>query len=143
MCSGSRPILLLAVCGLSLVAADLRVCADPDHLPFSNSRGQGFENAVASLAARDLGRTLAYTWYPQRGRYLKLLRNGVCDLVMGMASESTALPVTTPYYRSSWVFVSRRQRGRVIRSLDDPQLKTARIGIQLLGSDEGTPPAAQ
>src|SRR5512142_2231945 len=109
MCSASRlaRILLLAAAGAVAAApaagADpprapapaLRVCADANNLPFSNSRGEGFENALAEMVARDLGRPLVYFWWPQRRGFARqTLRSGRCDLVMGVPS-SYALALTT------------------------------------------------
>jgi mxaJ protein len=129
------------------VAADagtLRVCADPNNLPFSNDRGEGFENAVAKLVADDLSKHVAYYWQPQRRGFIRRTLNaGACDVVMSVPSSYDAVRTTTPYYRSSYVFVSRRDRRLHIRSLDDPRLHRLTIGIQITGDDYENPPAAQ
>src|SRR5215207_3066552 len=66
----------------------LRVCADPNNLPFSNRRGEGFENRLAELIARDLGARVEYTWWAQRRGYVRnTLRSGKCDLWPGVASQ--------------------------------------------------------
>lgn len=137
MCSGCRILALLAA-ALCAGAAELKVCADPDNLPFSNSRGQGFENEVARLIAGDLGRTVHFYWYSRRA--LKPLKAGTCDVVMGIPADSHAVQPTGPYYRSSYAFVTRR--GHAIRSFDDPALETARIGVQLIGTDRSSSPPA-
>jgi mxaJ protein len=121
----------------------LRVCADPDNLPFSNARGQGFENRLAEQLARDLGRPLTYTWWAQRRGFLRhTLRAGACDVVLGVPARLEGAWPTRPYYRSSYVFVERRDRGAGIRSFDDRRLATLRIAVPLV-SDDGanTPPA--
>src|SRR5215471_16845529 len=104
--------------------AALRVCADPNNLPFSNQREEGFENALAQLVARDLGRTVAYTWWPQRRGFIRnTLGAGRCDVVMGVPSTFELVQPTQPYYRSTYVYVTQRDRGMVIHSFDDPLLK--------------------
>ena len=108
----------------------LRVCADPNNLPFSNERRKGFENALAKLVAKDLGRTLTYTWWPQRRGFVRnTLRAGECDVVMGVPSDYDLVLPTAPYYRSTYVFVTRRDRGLHIQSLDDPKLRHLTIGV--------------
>ena len=90
----------------------LRVCADPNNLPFSNDRREGFENALAALVAGDLGRRLEYTWWPQRRGFTRTtLRAGVCDVIAGVPQDSELALTTEPYYASSYVFVTRRDRG--------------------------------
>src|SRR4051794_40920725 len=89
----------------------LRVCADPNNMPFSNQRGEGFENKIADLVARDLGRPLAYTWSPQRRGFIRnTLKAGRCDVVIGVPAQYGLLQPTRPYYRSVYTFVSRRDR---------------------------------
>jgi mxaJ protein len=120
----------------------LRVCADPNNLPFSNDREEGFENALARLLAREMGASLEYTWWAQRrGFFRNTLGAGLCDLVMGVPADFGLALTTRPYYRSSYVFVTRRDGPRV-RSLDDPVLRRVRVGVQLIGDDgANTPPA--
>jgi mxaJ protein len=121
----------------------LRVCADPNNLPYSNEKQQGFENAIASLVARDLNARVAYTWWPQRRGFVRMtLKRDQCDVIMGIPSNyELALP-TAPYYRSSYVFVSRADRHLGITSFDDPRLKKLRIGVQMIGNDHvNSPPA--
>lgn len=120
----------------------LRVCSDPNNLPFSNDRGEGFENRLAELIAADLGRSLVYVWKPHRRGFLRTgLNAGACDLVMGLPAGLDAARTTRPYYRSTYVFVGRRG-ARPVRSFDDPSLASMRIGVQLIGDDyANTPPA--
>jgi len=121
----------------------LRVCSDPNNLPFSNDRLEGFENRIAALAARDLGMRVEYTWWAQRRGFLRnTLNAGICDVVVGLPSGIDGALTTRPYYRSSYVAVSRRDRGLGIGSLDDEALASLKIGIQLVGDDgANTPPA--
>ncbi len=123
-------------------AADLRVCADPDNLPYSNSRGEGFENELARFIAGQEGRTLKYFWVPQRDKYFKSLAAGACDLVMEVPAGMHGVLATRPYFRSTYVFVSRRNGGPAIQSFDDPRLKNLRIGVQFMGDDGATAPPA-
>ena len=121
----------------------LRVCADPNNLPFTNAKGEGFENKLAALLARDLGARVEYTWFAQRRGFLRnTLSARKCDVVMGLPVDTDAAWTTKPYYRSTYVFVTRRSRKLHIRSFDDPQLRTLRIGVELVGDDgANTPPA--
>jgi mxaJ protein len=124
-------------------AAVLRVCADPNNLPFSDREGRGFENKVVELIARDLGSTVDYTWWAQRRGYVRnTLKADVCDVWSGVASGAEMMTSSRPYYRSSYVFVTRTDRALHIASFDDPQLRTLIIGVQMVGSDAmNTPPA--
>jgi mxaJ protein len=121
----------------------LRVCADPNNLPFTNSKGEGFENKIAALLARDLGTTAKYTWFAQRRGFIRsTLTAQKCDVVMGLPADFDAAWTTKPYYRSTYVFVTRRSRRLRIRSFDDLQLRNLRIGVELVGDDgANTPPA--
>ena len=137
--------LLLALLGCGPAAKpsrELRVCADPNNLPFSNQRREGFENRLADLIAGELGATVRYTWQPQRRGFLRNTLNAhACDVVMGMPLGSDRVLTTRPYYRSCYVFVSRKDRHLSVRSLDDPVLRKLRIGVQLVGDDyANTPP---
>jgi mxaJ protein len=121
----------------------LRVCADPNNLPFSNRAEEGFENRLASLLAADMGAALRYTWWPQRRGFVReTLSAGRCDVIVGVPTAYERLLATRPYYRSTYVFVSRRDRPVSVRSLDDPALRRLRIGVPLVGDDyANTPPA--
>jgi mxaJ protein len=121
----------------------LRVCSDPNNLPFSNRQEQGFENRLARLMGRELGATLEYTWWPQRRGFIRnTLGAGACDLVMGVPTDYDRILSTRPYYSASFVFVSRRDRALHIHSLDDPVLRRLRIGIQLIPGDGAETPAS-
>jgi len=120
----------------------LRICADPNNLPFSNRREEGFENRVAEILAKDMGARLEYTWWPQRRGFVRnTLRARKCDVMPGVAAGYELVLTTKPYYRSTYVFVSRKDRHSAIRSLDDPRLRGLKIGVQLIGEDGfNTPP---
>lgn len=124
-------------------APAIRVCADPNNLPYSNRAGEGFENRIARLLASDRGATLEYTWWPQRRGFLRnTLSAGICDIVVGMPTAAERVLTTRPYYRSSYVFVDRRERGLQLASLDDPRLRRLKIGVQLVGDDFANSPPA-
>jgi mxaJ protein len=122
----------------------LRVCADPNNLPFSNAREEGFENRIATLAAGALGARLDYTWYAQRRGFIRnTLNANTCDAVIGIPHGSDALETTRPYYRSTHVFVTRARDGRAVHSMDDPRLRQLRIGVHVVGDDYASPPPLQ
>jgi len=123
-------------------ATPLRVCADPNNLPFSNEARDGFENKIASVIGAELQRPVSYTWWAQRRGFVRnTLNTGECDLVVGTAAGMDMLSTTRPYYKSTYVFVSRRDRGLNIRSFDDSLLRHLKIGVQLIGDDHvNTPP---
>lgn len=107
----------------------LRVCADPNNLPFSNDKGEGFENKVAELLAAELGVPVRYTWYPDSMGFIRnTLRARKCDLVMGTVTANEMLQNTNPYYRSAFSLVYRQKDGLSLTSLDDPALKELEIG---------------
>ncbi|HEX8946251.1 MAG TPA: substrate-binding domain-containing protein [Gemmatimonadaceae bacterium] len=121
----------------------LRVCADPNNLPFSNRAGAGFENRIAELVARELGDSLEYTWWPQRRAWVRNTINAKkCDVAIGVPAGFGPLLTTRPYYRSTYVFVSRADRHYRLTSLDDPRLRNLRIGLHFIGTDYDNPPPA-
>ena len=121
----------------------LRVCADPNNLPFSNDKREGFENRLADIVAGELHARVVYTWWAQRRGFVRnTIKAGACDVLMGVPVGFDMTLVTKPYYRSSYVFVSRRDDHVHVRSLDDPVLRHVRVGVQLVGNDgQNTPPA--
>jgi mxaJ protein len=131
---------LFAICGMAAAAdGDIRLCADPHNLPYSSENGAGFENRIAGLVAREIGARIVPVWLPQgRGYVRKTLNAGLCDVIAGVPQDFEAVRATAPYYRSSYVFVSRA--ADAYSGFDDPRLAKARIGVQLVG-DEATPPA--
>ncbi len=121
----------------------LRVCADPNNLPFSNDRHEGFENALASLFAEDLDAHLEYTWWAQRrGFFRNTLKAGLCDVVMGVPAGFELTATTRPIYRSSYVFVrhATAKNERALRSFDDGRLRTWRVGVHVIGDDYANSP---
>ncbi|HEY1864980.1 MAG TPA: substrate-binding domain-containing protein [Roseiarcus sp.] len=115
-----------------------RACADPRDLPFSNEAGEGFENKIAELFARKLGKSVGYTFYPDATGFIRNTLNAHrCDVVLGIAQGDDLVQPTSPYYRTSYA-AAYHQDGPLkgLESLSDPRLKTAKIGIVA-----GTPPA--
>jgi mxaJ protein len=162
MCLGSKaPAVLGAVCwvlGALVLSATvpgaevpgagvpgaLRVCADPNNLPYSNTRQEGFENAIASLVAGELGQAIQYVWQPQRRGFIRTtLKAGRCDVVMGVPAGYELVDTTQPYYTSGYVFVSRHDRHLGLRSFDDARLARLVVGIQITGEDYNNPPPAR
>lgn len=123
--------------------AQLTVCADPNNLPFSNQAGEGFENKIAALLAKDLHAQLRYVWWAQRRGFVRhTLKQDRCDIWPGVATGIESLATTHPYYRSSYQFLTRADRPLSGLTLDDPRLKSLTIGVQMVGADAmNTPPA--
>lgn len=144
MYSAFRRILgwLLCAGAIGCQAASLRICADPNNLPYSNEQQQGFENQLAAMIAKDFNLEISYFWFPQREAFFrKTLNSGVCDVVMGVPVGLDEAETTAPYYRSTYVFVSRSDRNLHIHSFDDPRLRKLRIGVHVLGEqDDSLPP---
>ncbi|MCK0196282.1 substrate-binding domain-containing protein [Ancylobacter sp. 6x-1] len=115
----------------------LRVCADPANMPFTDEKGEGFENKIAELLAQKLGIVLDYTWFPQAtGFYRKTLGAKVCDIVMGYVAGADPVLNTNAYYKSAWVLITRKDGPLAeVDHLDDPALKGRHIGVIA-----GTPP---
>ena len=121
----------------------LRVCADPDNLPSSNDKGEGFEQKIADLIAKEWNTKLEYVWYPTRRGYFRILNGMYCDVAMEAPAGLDMAGGTKPYYRSAYVFVSRKGSGlEDVTSLGDPRLKKLKIGVNLYTADgENSPPA--
>ena len=124
-------------------AREFKVCADPNNLPFSNAKGEGFENQIVCIIAAELRAKISWVWHAQRrGNVRETLNAGLCDLIPGVASSLETLGTTRPYYRSTYVTVTRAGPLSGVRSFDDPRLGGLRIGVQLVGDDgANTPPA--
>ncbi|HKQ12821.1 MAG TPA: substrate-binding domain-containing protein [Steroidobacteraceae bacterium] len=138
-------LLLLSALALSAgaQARELKVCADPNNLPFSNQREEGFENKLVQLVARELHADVRYVWWAQRrGNVRETLKAGLCDLIPGVASNLEMLATTRPYYRSAYMFVTRAADELDLEGFDDTRLRTLTIGVQMIGDDSAnTPPA--
>jgi mxaJ protein len=117
----------------------LRVCADPSNMPMTDKSGEGFENKLADLLAKKLGRkSVAYTWHPQiQGFVRNTLRANLCDVIMGYPQGDALVQNTNAYYRSAFVMVYKKDSGLSgVETIEDPKLAGKRIGIV-----EGTPPS--
>ena len=142
------PLSIIAAVSLIALGGDvgaaereLRVCADPNNLPFSNARREGFENRIAELIADELHAELSYTWWAQRRGFMRnTLGAGACDLVIGVPARYELAETTEAYYRSAYVYVYRADRGLHLHSMRDPRLRNLRIGVHLIGDDYANPP---
>jgi quinoprotein dehydrogenase-associated probable ABC transporter substrate-binding protein len=116
----------------------LRACGDPRNLPFSNEKGEGFENKLAELFAAKLGKKLSYTYFPQATGFVrKTLGSYRCDVIIGFPQGDEQAQVTVPYYRTSYALISKPGSGlEDVTTISDPRLKDKRIGIVA-----GTPPS--
>ncbi len=116
----------------------LRVCADPRNMPFSNEKGEGFENKIAELFADKLQKKLDYAFFPQATGFVRVtLGSHRCDVIIGFPQGSDLVQGTNPYYRTSYALVAKPGSGlEDVTSLEDPRLKGKHIGIIA-----GTPPA--
>lgn len=132
-------IVVLSAC--PAFARELKICAEPNNMPFSNKRGEGFENKIADLVASDMGAKAKFVWaYEWRGFVRKGLNAGRCDLIPGVPASFDRVKTTNPYYMASYAFVQPASAAPVT-SFDDAKLKDARIGVQLVGDDgANTPP---
>ena len=121
----------------------LTACADPNNLPFSNRAAQGFENKLAELIAADLHAKLRTVWWAQRRGYVRnTLNEAKCDFWPGIGSNVEMAATSRPYYRSTYVFVTRASDKLDRLTLDDPRLRKLKIGVQMVGDDfSNTPPA--
>jgi quinoprotein dehydrogenase-associated probable ABC transporter substrate-binding protein len=118
--------------------AALRVCADPANMPFSNDKGEGFENKIAEMVAGELKVPVEYTWFPQATGFIRqTLAARRCDVVMGYAQGDELVLNTNPYYRSTYALVYRAGAG--LDGVD--RLADARLAGRRLGVIAGTPPA--
>jgi quinoprotein dehydrogenase-associated probable ABC transporter substrate-binding protein len=108
-----------------------RACGDPRNLPFSNDKGEGFENKLAELFAAKLGKKLSYTYFPQATGFVRMtLGSFRCDIIMGFPQGDDQAQVTIPYYRTTYALVVKRGSGlEDVTAISDPRLKDKRIGI--------------
>lgn len=118
---------------------EFKVCADPDNMPYSNVKHEGFEDKIAELLAKDLGKPLTYTYaYNRQGFLRNTISAKRCDIVMGVPPDFDPLRTSKPYYRSGHVFIWRKDSGYNITSWDSPDLKKGIIGI--IGQSPATIP---
>lgn len=142
MCSRFlRGVVVVALAaGCAAQALPLRICADPDNLPFSNRAGQGLDNRVAAMVARAMGREPQFIWARSRRGFLREQFNkGACDVLTGVPQGMRGVATSIPYYRSTYVFVTPAQAHLRITRFDDPRLNTGRIGLQVLEEDYAPP----
>jgi len=116
----------------------LRVCADPRNLPFSNEKGEGFENKLAELFAEKLQKKLDYVYFPQATGFVRMtLGAHRCDVIMGFPQGDDLVQGTNPYYRTSYALIAKEGSGlEEVAALEDERLKGKHIGVVA-----GTPPA--
>jgi quinoprotein dehydrogenase-associated probable ABC transporter substrate-binding protein len=123
--------------------AILSVCADPANLPYSNEKREGFENRIAALVADDMQAKLRYFWFAEhRSFFRRTLLDEVCDVVIAAPVGLKGVTATKPYFASVYVAVTRADDKRHFTSFDDPWLREARIGLQLVGKEGATTPPA-
>lgn len=109
---------------------EFKVCADPDLMPYSNAKQEGFENKIAKVLADDLGKKLTFQfWYDRMGFMRNTINAYRCDVIMGTTSDNDALRTSKPYYRAGHVFVYRKDSGYNITDWDSPDLRKGVIGI--------------
>ena len=126
----------LGLAVLSAQGTSLRVCADPDYLPFSNRAGEGFENKIAEAVAKALRQKLEYVWASTRSRggfpefLARTLDLKTCDVVIGIPYGNREELTTQPYYVSSYVFVFKKSKNYDIKSMDSPVLQRIKIGLE-------------
>jgi mxaJ protein len=139
-----RLLALIAVCAVlaaasimvdaegARAAGVLRVCADPDNMPFSNEKGEGFENKLAELIAEKLGDELGYSWFSESTGYVpQTMGREACDLVMGYPQGTGLIDDSNPYYYTSYALIYRQDDQSLtgLDNLSDPRLKGKKIGL--------------
>jgi quinoprotein dehydrogenase-associated probable ABC transporter substrate-binding protein len=108
-----------------------RACGDPRNLPFSNDKGEGFENKLAEFFAAKLGKKLSYTYFPQATGFVRMtLGSYRCDIIMGFPQGDDQAQVTIPYYRTTYALIAKPGSGlEDVTTISDPKLRDKRIGI--------------
>jgi len=143
---GSAAVLLALAAGPAAAQAptgelvartQLRVCADPADLPFSDQKLEGFENKIAALMGQELSVPVTYAWFPQVVGFVRnTLGAGRCDLIMGTVAGDELVQTTSPYYFTGYTIVFRKDSGLAFNGFDDPKLRNLHIGVV-----SGTPPS--
>lgn len=119
----------------------LMVCADPANLPYSNKAREGFENKIADIIASEMNAGVDYFWFAGHKTFMRrTLLEGMCDVVLATPQGLPGTVTTRPYFTSSFVAVTRATDERKFQSFDDPWLKDAKIGLQLVGNEGVTTP---
>jgi len=131
------PAAAQAPTGELVARTQLRVCADPADLPFSDQKLEGFENKIAALMGQELSVPVTYAWFPQVVGFVRnTLGAGRCDLIMGTVAGDELVQTTSPYYFTSYTIVFRKDSGLTFNGFDDPKLRDLHIGVV-----SGTPPS--
>ncbi len=108
----------------------LKVCADPNNLPFSNEKKEGFENKIAEVIGAALRLKVEYTWFPQVIGFVRnTLQAHRCDLVMGTVAGDDVMQTTNPYYYTTYVMLYRSDKRPAFEGLQDPRLASLRLGV--------------
>lgn len=126
------PAMAAVSANAALTDGIIRVCADPQNMPFSNEKGEGFENKLVDLIAAKLDKQVVYTWLPQVMGHVSTLPDDIeCDLLMGYAQGTGQIEDTNPYYRTSYVLIYRQNDKSLagVETLADDRLKSKTIGI--------------
>ena len=124
------PAAAQAPTGELVAKTELRVCADPADLPFSDQKLEGFENKIAALMGQELSVPVTYAWFPQVVGFVRnTLGAGRCDLIMGTVAGDELVQTSTPYYFTGYMFVSRTDGGLNFTDFDDPKLRELHIGV--------------
>ena len=133
------PTLLVSAAG-ALAMTPLRICADPDNPPYSVRDGSGFDNRIAVSIAHEAGMQPVFVWARERRGFIREQFNkNACDVLMGVPVGMRSVLATRPYYRSTYVFVTRTQERLQPASFSDPQLNNRRIGLQIMEEDLSPP----
>jgi mxaJ protein len=133
-------LLLLIPASVAIAAKPLRICADPDNLPFSDRTGRGFDDRIALLVAHDMGRRAVFVAARSRRGFLREEFNkNACDVLTGVPEGMKGVATTRSYYRSTYVFVTTEREHLQIASFHDPHLDGRRIGLQILEEDYSPP----
>lgn len=111
---------------------ELRVCADPADLPFSNQKGEGFENKIANIIGEELKLPVVYTWFPKATGFVRMTLNAKrCDLVIGWGQGDDMVLNTNAIYRSTTALIYKKGTGLDgVETLSDPRLRGKTIGMQ-------------
>ena|SRR5437868_127247 len=121
-------------------AKPLRICADPDNPPYSMRDGSGFDNRIAVAIAHEAGMEPVFVWARERRGFIREQFNkNACDVLIGVPAGMRSVLATAPYYRSSYVFVTRKRERFEPASFSDPKLEHCRIGLQIMEEDLSPP----